>query len=205
MRSSAAPRVLPCASIRKDNVPPPPSASCLRRFSAPITKQEGMGGRVPVDTVKEQLLYELGDSKNHIRNVLPIHLAVAARTLRAPFDNMSGNCSSRQPCPIRPASSQSDESWSRAIARYRCIGLQSRMLLPVEMPRAKRCTEDAIANSFNGSPVSIFFIACPAARNSSSRPKRRRRSPRPLCAMGRRAAPRERRQWDSHRLHSRSP
>jgi hypothetical protein len=35
IRSSAAPNVLPCASIRSDKVPPPPSASCSRKFNAP--------------------------------------------------------------------------------------------------------------------------------------------------------------------------
>ncbi len=35
MRNSAAPSVLPCASMRNDNVPPPPNASCIRKFSAP--------------------------------------------------------------------------------------------------------------------------------------------------------------------------
>ena len=35
-RSIAAPSVLPCASTRSDTVPPPPSASCSRKFSAPM-------------------------------------------------------------------------------------------------------------------------------------------------------------------------
>src|SRR5690348_13677566 len=32
---SAAPKVLPCASVRSETVPPPPRAPCNRKFSAP--------------------------------------------------------------------------------------------------------------------------------------------------------------------------
>src|SRR5580658_10812631 len=88
----------------------------------------------------------------HVRDALPIHLAVAAGALRSALDNMSRDCSSREFVPLFRLPVKAMDHGSKrqrgigAAARDHNIGASGQGFSKRKSPDVRIRAQDAIAN-----------------------------------------------------------